>query len=383
MSTSRTKWLILTLLVILAGSLTLYQLRNKEIEVQVTPVQRGLVEKMVANTRAGTLKACRRANLSPGVGGQINALPVAKGERVRAGQLLLELWNRDLIAETTLAESEVKAADARVVATRLQAENARRQADRLQRLFHEGAVAAEAFDNANSEAEVLVANQAAAKAASQTSQARLVVLRAQLERTRLLAPFSGIIAEINGELNEYVTPSPPGIPTPPAVVLLDTSCFYVTAPIDEVDARGVAVGQQARISMDAFGSQRFAGRVRRIAPYVLDVEKQARTVDVEVEFTEHVDNKNLLAAYSADIEIIIETRPDTLRIPTQAVLEGNRVFVHEPDTGLLREKTITAGLVNWDQTEVLSGLREDEQIVTSIDRPGIKDGVAAKVSQKP
>jgi len=379
----RIKWLIPTLLVLLAGTLALYQLRPRSVEVQVVAAQRGMVEKVVANTRAGTLKACRRANLSPGVGGQINALPVAKGDRVRPGQLLLELWNRDLAAEAALAESEATAADARAVAARLQAENARRQADRQQRLFREGLVAEEAFDKANSEADVLFASRTAALAAARTSRARLGVIRAQLERTRLLAPFAGIVAEINGELNEYVTPSPPGIPTPPAVVLLDTSCFYVTAPIDEVDARAVAVGQQARISMDAFGTRRCAGRVRRIAPYVLDLEKQARTVDVEVEFTDPADTGNLLAGYSADLEIILETRPDTLRIPTQAVLEGGRVFVYEPGTRRLRERLITVGLTNWDQTEVLSGLGAEDLVVTSIDRPGLQDGVAATVTQKP
>lgn len=383
MPRSRTKWLSLTLLILLTGALVFYKMRPSEVEVQVVAAELGMVEKVVANTRAGTLKACRQANLSPGVGGQISALPVEKGDRVRPGQLLMELWNRDLVAEAALAESEATAAEARAKAARLQAETARRQADRLKQLFRDGSVAEEAFDQANSEAEVLVATQAAAVAAAHTNRARREVIRANLERTRLLAPFAGIISEINGELNEYVTPSPPGIPTPPAVVLLDTSCYYVTAPIDEVDARSVTVDQNVWVSMDAFGSQRFVGRVRRIAAYVLDLEKQARTVDVEVEFTTAEDTKNFLAGYSADIEIILETRPDTLRIPTQAVLEGGRVFVYEPGTQRLRERTITVGLANWDHTEVVAGLQAGDMIVTSIDRPGMKDGVVARVTQKP
>ncbi|MDH3394352.1 MAG: biotin/lipoyl-binding protein [Desulfobulbaceae bacterium] len=68
----------------------------RAIEVVVQKVAHGTVEKVVANTRAGTLKACREANLSPGVGGQIARLEVREGDSVKQGQLLLELWNKDL-----------------------------------------------------------------------------------------------------------------------------------------------------------------------------------------------------------------------------------------------------------------------------------------------
>ena len=85
------------------------------------------------------------------------------------------------------------------------------------------------------------------------------------------------------------------------------------------------------MTLDAFGERRFEGRVRRIADYVLDVEKQARTVDVEVEFVDPEDIEQLLAGYSADVEIILDVRKDTLRIPTEAVIDGDRVYVFVPD----------------------------------------------------
>ena len=73
------------------------------------------------------------------------------------------------------------------------------------------------------------------------------------------------IAEVNGELGEYVTPSPVGIPTPPAIDLIDTQCLYISAPIDEVDAPEIRAGMAARISLDAFSKQFFHGHVRRVA----------------------------------------------------------------------------------------------------------------------
>ncbi len=381
MSQHRVIWISLIVL-LLVGAIFWYRLSPDTVEVVVAPVERGSVEKIVANTRAGTLKACRQAFLSPAVGGQLNVLAVKKGDRVNQGQLLLELWNKDLLAEKALATSEVRTALAQAESARIQAENSSREAKRLQHLFRISAVSEEDRDKATSVAEAQHFTYQAALAAADTSQARLGVISAQLERTRLLAPFAGIIAEIHGELNEYITPSPPGIPTPPAIELLDTSSFYVTAPIDEVDAAKVQVGAKARITMDAFGDRQFAARVRRIAPYVLDIEKQARTVEVELDFTDLKKDQRLLAGYSADVEIILEERSNTLRIPTQALLPGNKVYVYGPKTGRLQERTIRTGLSNWDRTEVIEGLEPGELVVTSIDQAGLKDGIPARISKE-
>jgi HlyD family secretion protein len=166
------------------------------------------------------------------------------------------------------------------------------------------------------------------------------------------------------------------------VELIDNSCFYVTAPIDEVDAPAIAVAMPARIRLDAFGDRSFEGSVRRIAPYVLDIEKQARTVDVEVEFTNQQDIEHLLAGYSADVEVILDIRQDTLRIPTQAVLDGERIFVYLPDDNRLEERTIKGGIVNWDYTEVMSGLQAGVLVVTSVDRAGVEDGAYAVAAQE-
>lgn len=363
------------------GGLIWFYTRPKPIEVVVKPAERGTVERVVANTRAGTLKACRRASLSPSVGGQIAVLNIREGDKVKAGQLLLELWNKDLVAGVALAEGEAAAAAARAQAACLQAEVAQREADRQIKLRKTGAASEERTDRAVTEAKALKADCEAAIASAKMSVARVGVAKANLERTRLIAPFDGVIAEITGELNEYVTPSPPGIATPPAVELIDNTCFYVVAPIDEVDAPAVAVDMPARVSLDAFGDRRFEGKVRRIADYVLDLEKQARTVDVEVEFTNPEDIKQLLAGYSADVEVILDLRQDTLRIPTQAVLDGKRVFVYLPDDKLLEERTFESGISNWDYTEVVTGLQAGELVVISVDRAGVENGahaVAAK-----
>jgi HlyD family secretion protein len=378
----RKKLLITVSLIALVVVFIWYSSRPKPIEVTVEPVEKGKVEQTVANTRAGTVKACRRAKLSPGVGGQISLLDIKEGDQVKAGTLLLELWNKDLKADIALNESESQASLANARAACLQANVAQREADRLVKLRKSGAVSEDRVDKAVTEAQARKADCESANAMIKVSAARADVARSQLERTQLVAPFDGIVAEINGELNEYVTPSPPGIATPPAVDLIDNSCFYVAAPIDEVDAPEIAVGKPARMTLDAFGERHFPGTVRRIAAYVLDLEKQARTVEVEVEFSNKEDIRQLLAGYSADVEVILDARVDTLRIPTEAVLEGNTVYVLVPAEELLEERKIETGMSNWDWTEVTSGLKQGELVVTSVDKEGIKDGAFAMQEPK-
>jgi HlyD family secretion protein len=376
------RWFSLVLVIFIAGGFVWYKMRPEEIEVTVAPVTRGKVEKLVANTRAGTLNACRKANLSPGTGGQISLLTVEEGDSVKEGQLLLELWNNDLKAEAKLAESQIKVAKARASTASLQAKIARREADRMEQLIRDNAISDQDADKVFTEAKVKEASYDAAVTEVQASQSRLGVIKAQLDRTRLLAPFDGIVAKINGELNEYVTPSPPGIPTPPPIEFLDTSCFYVTAPIDEVDAPVVKVNMDARVILDAFGDIHFPARVRRIDPYVLDREKQARTVDVEVEFINDEDEEKFLAGYSADVEIIIEVEQDVLRIPTQSLLINNKVYVYQAQTQTLQERVVKVGLSNWDTTQVVEGLQEGDSVVISTDRPGLEDGVRVIISEE-
>lgn len=373
---------ILLPLAAVAGTLFWYLQRPQPITVSVAMAATGLVEKTVANTRAGTVQACRRAKLSPGTGGQIARLDIKEGDQVKQDQLLLELWNQDLMAQIRLSESEARVAIANARAACLQAEVSRREADRLQRLHSRGLVSEEAIDKASTEAESRKADCESANASSRVAADRVELNRSYLARTRLFAPFDGIVAEINGELNEYVTPSPPGIPTPPAVDLIDNSCFYVEAPIDEVDAARIQVGQPAQVTLDAFDDRVFPGSVRRIAAYVLDREKQARTVDVEVEFSNAEDLQHLLAGYSADVEIILDRHESALRIPTEAVIEEKRVFVLPEGSDSVEQREVEIGLSNWDHTEVLSGLKAGDRVITSVDVEGLEDGALATSEKK-
>ena len=372
---ARSRWIALGALVVAGCTGLWYWLRKEPVAVTLAAVDRGRIERTVANTRAGTVKACQRARIAPATGGQIETLAVREGDRVEAGQLLLELWNHDVAAQVKLVEREHVSAMARADEACVLADVAEREAARLTRLRKQGIVSEEDHDRGQGDAAARRAACRAAQSAIGVGEAQIDVARAALERTILRAPFRGIVAEVNGEVGEFVTPSPVGIPTPPTVDLIETGCVYVSAPIDEVDAAGVRVGMPARITLDAYPGRSFAGRVRRIAPYVVDVEKQARTVDVEVEFDDRADTNDLLIGYSADIEVVLETRDDRLRVPTESLLEGKRVLVL--DGAVLARRDVETGIANWQFTEITRGVDAGERVVLSVAREGVRDGAAA------
>ena len=128
--------------------------------------------------------------------------------------------------------------------------------------------------------------------------------------------------------------------------------LYIKAPMDEVDAPKIETGQPVRISLDALPRQSFPGKVKRVAPYVSAVEKQARTVDIEATFDNSEAPGKLLVGYSADIEVILDVRDDVVRVPTSALLEGGRVLVASAE-GKLEERKVKTGLANWEYLSLI------------------------------
>ncbi len=376
----------IVLLLLLAGGAVFGFLRYRSgeaVSVVLAPVERGRVEASVANTRAGTVMACRRSKIAPAIGGQVAGLSVREGDRVSENQILMVIWNRDLEARLKLAASEELAAKARVQEVCLVADVADREARRQQKLSAQNLVSEEQVDRATTESKAKCAACEAANAKVDVSRARVEAAQAALDQTILRAPFNGVVAEVNAELGEFVTPSPPGIPTLPAVDLIDASCLYVSAPIDEVDAPQIRIGMPACVTLDAFPKPRCKAKVRRIAPYVLDREKQARTVEIEVELTDPIDREGLLPGYSADVEIVLERRESVLRIPTEAVLEGNQVLVYRPADGILELRTFKPGISNWRYTEIASELDQGERVVVSVGREGVAAGARVTPEESP
>lgn len=368
----RVVWLVLVVALLVAA--VLWANRPQPIAVTVVEIAPGKVESSVANTRAGTVEACQRTKLSTTLGGRIEVLAVKEGDHVKKGQLLMKLWNDDQQAQATVAATQVETARKRMNEACTVAANAEKEAQRQTALREQGFISTSREEQVRSEAQARRAGCEAASADVAQTQARLAATRVEQNRTVLYAPFAGTVAKVVGEVGEYSTPSPPGVPTPPAIDLIDDTCLYVKAPMDEVDAPKIQPGQVVRVSFDALPKQSFPGTVRRVSPYVSALEKQARTVDIDVDLVPGDKAPRLLVGYSADVEVVLAVREGVLRVPTSAIQEGGSVLVAGSD-GLLAQRSITTGLANWEYTEVLEGLSAGDKLVTSLERAGVKAGV--------
>ena len=291
---------------------------------------------------------------------------------------MLEVWNQDLKAQVALQKAQIAASRASAEQACQLAGGAEREAARMTKLQQRNnIVSEEQVDKSQTGGK---SQRAACRAALRNiavAEAQLGFAEAAVQRTLVKAPFDGTVAEVNAELGEFVTPSPPGIPTLPPIDLLDVSCLTVSAPIDEVDVARIRTGMPACVSLDAFPDKRCSGVVTRVAPYVLEKEKQARTVEVEVTLRDPKDLAELLPGYSADIEVLLASKDKALRLPAEAILEGNRVLRVDPDN-VLREQRFEPGLANWNYTEVLSGLQAGDRVVLSVGKEGVAAGVTVR-----
>jgi HlyD family secretion protein len=349
--------------------------------VTVYAVGKGRVEETVVNSRAGTAKAERRATLSAELGGRVAALPAKKGKAVRAGEVLLRIADGDYRAQLAVQESTVVSAKAAEREACQAAEQAARELARNERLARDQIVSEDVLDRLRTARDTSAAGCDAARARGVQAAAAVDLARVTLEKTILRAPFDGVIADVKTEVGEWITPSPPGLPIPPVLEILDTSTIYVSAPLDEADVSKVTAGLPARITFDAYPGRSFSGKVTRVAPFVLDVKEQNRTFEVEASLDDAAFARTLKPGLSADVTVVLRTVEGVIRIPGYALLEGDHVLLLRE--GRLMRVPVKTGLRNWDFVEITGGLSEGDLVVVSLDRAEVKEGARAKVAKTP
>jgi HlyD family secretion protein len=150
------RWLIriavVAVLVAAGFALRATVLRPDPIEVSTVSLSKGRVEETVTNTRAGTVKARRRAQLAPEVGGRVVFIARREGDRVKTGEVLMRLDASVTEAQVSLSRREQQAVDAQRQQACLAAERARRELGRISRLAKEGIVSADLLDQAQTSA---------------------------------------------------------------------------------------------------------------------------------------------------------------------------------------------------------------------------------------
>jgi HlyD family secretion protein len=349
--------------------------RSKPIEVEVVRVSRGVVEDAVTNSQAGTVKSRYRARVGAERAGRVVAIPHREGAVVKKGEPLLLLDASSARVQLDLAQRDLETARATVESARAAAQLAGRDFERTEQLRAAKLVAQEQMDQVKSRRDAADADLAAAEARAQRAASAVRLARDELDHMTVKAPFDGVVSQRLVEVGESVIPGQPVI----EVVNLDR--LYVSAPIDEVDIGRLKEKLPARVSLDPYPGQVWRGSVTRVFPVVNDVREQNRTLEVEVDLVPDPKRPRPKPGTSADVEIIINRRPDVLRVPTYAVIEGKRVLV--VTGGKAVSRNVVVGLKNWEWAEIREGLKEGEWVVTSLDKQGVKAGVRVRPRERP
>jgi len=340
--------------------------------VRATPAARGKVEKTVAGTKAGAIRSRLVSELSVETAGTIVTLHVREGQKVAGGAPLISIDRREVDAALATAQGELKVLEALALETGARRREAARTLQRVEGLHQEGVASDAQRDDARLLAEATAASHAAAESRVASQGAAVARARIAAEKCELRAPFAGVVTEVFVEVGEWA------VPGKRALRLLDPDRLYVSAELDEVDIGPVRAGLQAWITLDPYRDRRLAGRVSRVAPFVSELEEQNRTLEIEVELTGGAEGLDLKPGTSADVEVILEERAEAVRIPTSALMEGDRVFVVGAD-GKARSVAVRIGLRNWEYAQVLDGVREGDLVIVSLESERLKDGTRVRV----
>ncbi|MGD0180960.1 MAG: efflux RND transporter periplasmic adaptor subunit, partial [Terriglobales bacterium] len=283
-------------------------------------------------------------------------------------------------AQANLASSQADYERAKVDAEGPDVPLLKRAYDRALEMEKDGVVSDSALDDAQknyqmaqnkqnvakAQVTVLKAKIAQSQAEMARDQANLKQLDEQLSYTDIISPIDGIVLSRDVEMGDAVSSILVlGSSATLVMTLGDTSEVYVKGKVDESDIGKVYLGQPARIKVESFKDKTFNGKVTKISP--MGVEKDNVTT-FEVRVSINNPGGELKAEMTANAEIILEEHKNVLQIPEGAIIydKDKKASVEVPDPKAKDGKTkvaVNIGISNGAKTEVLSGLKEGEQVV--------------------
>jgi len=379
------------LVIIVLGVMAARMVKGSQIDPnRLAKVQRGDVARSVVAT--GKIQPITKVEVKSKASGIVEKLFVDINNRVQKGQPLAELDQQEIRAQVEAQRAQLAGAEANVATYEANIEQDKVNAaapdlpmykatlDRNLEMQKQGVVSQQALDNANrdylaalnkrdsAKAQILVdsAKLKQARAQVMQSKASLSQYEEQLGYTTIVAPMDGVILSRDVEMGDAVS-SILVLGSTATLVMTegDTTQVYVQGKVDEADIAHVYMGQPARIKVESFRDRVFNGKVTKIAP--LGVEKDnVTTFEVRVS----IDNPGgeLKANMTANAEILLDEHKGVLTVPENAVSYDNQknAFVNVPDKNQkegTRKLSVKVGLSNGSVTEIVSGLKEGDQVV--------------------
>jgi HlyD family secretion protein len=340
----------------------------------------------------GKIQPITKVEVKSKASGIVEKLYVDINNVVHKGQQLAQLDQQEIVAQVEAQKAQLAAAEANVTTYEANIEQDKVNAaapdlpmykatlDRNLEMQKEGVVSRQALDDANKDYLAALTRRDSAKAqigvdSAKLKQARAQVMQSkaslnqfeeQLGYTTIVAPMDGVILSRDVEIGDAVS-SILVLGSTATLIMTegDVNEVYVQGKVDEADIAHVYMAQQARIKVESFRDRVFLGKVTKIAP--LGVEKDnVTTFEVRVS----IDNPGgeLKANMTANAEILLDEHKGVLTVPENAVLYDNqkKTSVEIPDKSQKegkRKVPVTVGLSNGSVTEVLSGLKEGDEVV--------------------
>lgn len=295
----------------------------------------------------------RDGNVAGRVAGNVETVVVLAGSRVAAGDLLVELNDDLLTIQVAQSEAQLAEAVAGIETARARVDRARISLDRIEALRGGSSFSQGRFDDAQADFLEAEAQFFEAQAREKSAQSRLAETRYQLERSKIVAPFSGVVLEVNTIPGAFIQAGTP------VVRLLDTDAFEVQASVPSRYTAFLSPGQTVTASTE-FGTE-LALELRAVLPVE---DPSTRTRAVLFAAPELSTLSSAAVGQSLTVEIPVGEAREVLSVPKDALVQargGWTVFVAADDQA--QPRPVTLGVPLGDRYEVLSGLAAGDLVV--------------------
>jgi len=349
---------LIAVLAVAAVGLYRQGLLTPAVQVQATTVQNIYPSQTLTQLNAsGYVVADRKSAVASKLTGRLVYLGVEEGSRVKEGQVIARLENRDAAAARDRAAQNVAVARHGLEQAEAELANASLDYARKKTLAEKGTIARSVFDTAEARHRTATAAVEGQSAALRASQAALEEATVLLDYTNIRAPFDAVVLTKNADIGDIVTPLAATADAKAAVVTIaDMESLLVAVDVSESNIAQVKTGQPCEIRLDAFPDARFPGRVHMILP---TADRSKASITVKVAFLER--DPRILPEMSAKVAFLSRaTGPGEqapLRaVPAAAVSQGNappRVFLIQGDH--VREVPVQLGRHLGEMVELREG----------------------------
>lgn len=377
-------WLVALVCAILLGLLYFRGLLSPAVEVEVAMVSQVYPSLTFTLLNAsGYVVAQRKAAVASKATGQLEWLGVEEGSRVRRGEVIARLENRDVTASRDQAVANVSTARSTLEQARTELVDADRSMHRQKELFAQGIIAQADYDVAEARLLKAKAGVAGANSVVKAAAAALNSASAALDYTLIRAPFDAVVVTKNADVGDIVTPLGAAANAKAAVVTIaDMGSLQVEADVSEANLGKIRSGQPCEIQLDALPGVRFEGAVHMIVP---TADRSKATVLVKVRFLK-MDSR-ILPEMSAKVAFLDrpvrkeEQQPRTAVNPAAIVSRNGRKTVFLVKGNRVVETEVKTGASIGDMTEVLGGAKPGDKVALK-PLEKLKDGAKIKTAEK-